>query len=131
MRQYTVYNRCPTPIDLYIGGTKQGTIPTDGNVVKTLGTGAGYFFTDANGGSQNANGTIHAGFYDVSPNSFTMYSEMDDSSGLLLHHFGPKPCQHWSASEAHKSQSALCDFSHKLFPFTSLTSFGNLEQFLL
>jgi len=67
-RQYTVYNKCPTPIDLYIGGAKQGTIPTGGNVVKTLGTGAGYFFTDANG-SQNANGTIHAGFYDVSPNS--------------------------------------------------------------
>jgi len=69
-RQYTVYNKCPTPIDLYIGGTKQGTIPTDGSIVKTLGTGSGYFFTDANGGSQNALGTIHAGFYDVSTNSF-------------------------------------------------------------
>jgi|SRR6266498_2318001 len=68
MRQYTVYNKCPTPIDLYIGGTKQGTIPTDGSIVKTLGTGAGYFFTDANGGSQNGNGTIRAGFYNVSPN---------------------------------------------------------------
>ena len=68
MRQYTVYNQCPTPIDLYIAGSNQGTIPTGGSVVKTLGTGAGYFFTNANGGSENSTGTIRAGFYDVSPN---------------------------------------------------------------
>ena len=66
-RQYTVYNKCPTSIDLYIGGVKDSTIPQNGNVVKTLSTGAGFFYTDANGGSPTAEGTIRAGFYnDVS-----------------------------------------------------------------
>ena len=66
MHQYTVYNKCPTPIDLYIGGEKHGTIPKNGNVVKTFSTSPGYFYTDANGGTRNAQQTIHAGFYDVS-----------------------------------------------------------------
>jgi len=66
VQQYTVYNKCPTPIDLYIGGEKQGTIPKNGNVVKTFTTSPGYFYTDANGGGRNAKRTIHAGFYDVS-----------------------------------------------------------------
>ena len=64
--QYNIYNKCPTAIDLYIAGTNQGTIPTNGNISRTLGTGAGYFFTDANGGSKNAERTIYAGFYEVS-----------------------------------------------------------------
>jgi hypothetical protein len=63
-RQYTVYNKCPSAIDLYIGGVKDSSIPTNGNVVKTLGVGAGFFYTDANGGSPNAVGTIRAGFND-------------------------------------------------------------------
>ena len=67
-RWYTVYNKCPTSIDLYIGGVKDSTIPINGNVVKILGTGAGFFYTNANGGSPNAEGTIRAGFYDVSCN---------------------------------------------------------------
>ena len=66
-RQYTVYNKCPTSIDLYIGGVKDSTIPQNGNVVKTLSTGAAFFYTDANGGSPTAEGTVRAGFYsDVS-----------------------------------------------------------------
>jgi hypothetical protein len=65
-RQYTIFNKCPSPITLYIGGTNNGIIPTNGNVTKTLPTSAGYFFTDANGGSQNANRSIYAGFYNVS-----------------------------------------------------------------
>lgn len=74
-RHYTVYNKCPTAINLYINGTTQGAIPTNGNVVKTLSTGAGYFFTDAYGGGQNGNEAMRAGFYDVSLNLFTMDSE--------------------------------------------------------
>jgi len=50
-RRYTVYNKCPTSIDLYIGGVKDSTIPTNGNVVKILSIGAGFFYTNANGGS--------------------------------------------------------------------------------
>lgn len=63
-RQYNIYNKCPTAIDLYISGTNHGTIPTGGSVSRTLGTSAGYFFTDANGGSKNINRAIYAGFYE-------------------------------------------------------------------
>jgi len=68
-RQYHIYNKCPTPINLYIGGeVKDSTIPLNGSVVKTLGTDPGFFYTDANGGSPNAVGTVRAGFYNVSWN---------------------------------------------------------------
>jgi len=75
---YTVYNKCPTPIDLYIGGEKHGTIPKNGKIVKTFSTGPGYFYTDANGGSKTAKHTIHAGFYDVSGIRCVMDSDVDD-----------------------------------------------------
>jgi len=65
-RQYTIYNKCPTPINLYIAGVKggamDGTIPTNGSVVKSPGTGTTFFFTDANGGKLTGEGTIRAGF---------------------------------------------------------------------
>ena len=78
MRQYTIYNKCPTAIDLYIagakGGAKDSTIPTKGSVVKSLATGPTTFFTDANGGRLTAEGTIRARFYnDVSPSQSYMY----------------------------------------------------------
>ena len=73
MRQYTIYNKCPMPIDLYIagvkGGAKDSTIPTNGKVVKSLGIGTTTFFTNANGGRLTAEGTIRAVFHnDVSRN---------------------------------------------------------------
>ena len=67
-RNYTIYNKCPTPITLYIAGTSYGLIPTNGSLTKELSTSAGYFFTDANGGSQNGKGSTRAGFYTVSWN---------------------------------------------------------------
>jgi hypothetical protein len=76
--QYTVYNKCPTAIDLYIGGVKHGTIPKNGNTVKTFSTPQGYFYTDANGGSRNGKHTIHAGFYDVSGIRCVVDSDVDD-----------------------------------------------------
>jgi hypothetical protein len=110
-RQYNIYNKCPTAIDLYISGTNHGTIPTGGSVSRTLGTSAGYFFTDANGGSKNINRAIYAGFYEVNSDvSLTIDSEVDDSSGLLLHRFGPRACQYRSASEA--QESYCCMFLH-------------------
>jgi len=63
-RQYTVYNNCPTPIDLYVNDTSAATIPTNGNITEILPTDPFHFFTTANGGSQNADGTIYAGFHD-------------------------------------------------------------------
>jgi len=68
-RNYTIYNKCPTPITLYIAGTSYGLIPTNGNLTKQLSTSAGYFFTDANGGSQNGiKRSTSAGFNTVSRN---------------------------------------------------------------
>jgi hypothetical protein len=63
--QYTIYNKCPNSIDLYIAGVRDSTIPTGGNVVKNLDSIAGFFYTTANGGSHDAVGTIRAGFYDM------------------------------------------------------------------
>lgn len=48
------------------------TIATNDSVVKTLNSGAGFFYTNANGGSSTAEGTIRAGFYnDVRDYSYT------------------------------------------------------------
>jgi len=63
-RQYIIFNKCPTAVNLYIGGVLDGSIPSAGNVTKFLSTGAGFFYTDANGGNANGAGTTRAGFFD-------------------------------------------------------------------
>jgi len=67
-RNYTIYNKCPSNITLYIAGTSYGQIMTNGSLTKQLSTSAGYFSTDANGGSRNGQGSIRAGFNTVSWN---------------------------------------------------------------
>ena len=67
-RQYTIYNKCPTSINLYIGGASHGIIPTNGSVSEYLSTDTSYFYTDANGGNENGKDSIRAGFYTVSLN---------------------------------------------------------------
>ena len=129
-RQYTVYNKCPMPIDLYISGAKEGTIPTGGNVVKTLGTGAGYFFTDANGGSQNAYGTIHAGFYDVRPNSLSCSSLKWTIPQDYYYIISDPKHANTGLQVKPKGRNPVCYF-HELFPFTTLTIFVILGQWLL
>ncbi|KAF8960459.1 G-X-X-X-Q-X-W domain-containing protein [Flammula alnicola] len=62
-RQYIVFNKCPSSINLYIGGVLDSNIPSGGNVTKFLGLGAGFFYTDANGGNANGIGTTRAGFF--------------------------------------------------------------------
>ena len=124
MRQYTIYNKCPTPIDLYIvgveGGAKDSTIPTNGKVVKSLDSRTTTFFTNANGGRLSREGTIRAVFRnDVSQNllcyTYIVGRFLLLSSGLLLHSCGPQSCQHRSASEA--QGSGIVTLSHKPFPF--------------
>ncbi|KAF8962504.1 G-X-X-X-Q-X-W domain-containing protein [Flammula alnicola] len=64
-RQYIIYNKCPTAVNLYIGGVLDSSIPQGGNVTKFLGLNAGFFYTDANGGDgPTAVGTTRAGFYE-------------------------------------------------------------------
>ena len=85
--------------NLYIGflkgGVKDSTIPTNGSVVKFLGTGTTTFSTDANGGSLTAEGIIQASFYDdVSRKSVVLHVPWTKfcrfSLGLLLHNL-PTP----------------------------------------
>ena len=56
-------NKCPTSINLYIAGNLDSTLATGASVVKSLGIDAGFFYTDANGGSASGAAT-RAGFYD-------------------------------------------------------------------
>ena len=63
VHQYTVVNKCPTSINLYIAGNLDSTLATGASVTKSLGIDAGFFYTDANGGSASGAAT-RAGFYD-------------------------------------------------------------------
>ncbi|KAF8960448.1 G-X-X-X-Q-X-W domain-containing protein [Flammula alnicola] len=63
-RQYIIYNKCPSSIDLWIAGELDSSIVSGGNVTKFLALGAGFFYTDANGGNANGVGTTRAGFFD-------------------------------------------------------------------
>ena len=48
-RRYTVYNKCPTPINLYIGGRERQHDPDKWERFKDSRTDPGFFYTDANG----------------------------------------------------------------------------------
>jgi len=61
-RNYTVTNKCPTSVNLYIGGILDSTLATGVSTTKNLGVGAGFFYSDANGGSASGPGT-RAGFF--------------------------------------------------------------------
>ena len=61
--QYTVVNKCPTSINLYIAGNLDSNLATGASVTRSLEDGdAGFFYTDANGRSTNGAAT-RAGFY--------------------------------------------------------------------
>ncbi|KAF8157229.1 ricin B lectin domain-containing protein [Crassisporium funariophilum] len=61
-RQYIVRNQCPTSINLYIAGVLDSVVPSQGTTTKFLGLGAGFFYSDVNGGNANGAGTTRAGF---------------------------------------------------------------------
>lgn len=62
-RSYTVINRCPAPINVYIGGSLDTpNLASGGMITRTLGVNAGFFYTDANGGSVDGKAT-RVGFY--------------------------------------------------------------------
>ncbi|KAJ3512324.1 hypothetical protein NLJ89_g3579 [Agrocybe chaxingu] len=62
-RQYIIHNQCPSAVNLYIAGNLEGSIPSRGETTRFLPLGAGFFYTDANGGNANGIGTSRAGFY--------------------------------------------------------------------
>ncbi|KAF8970080.1 G-X-X-X-Q-X-W domain-containing protein [Flammula alnicola] len=63
-RQYTVINKCPSDVNLFIAGALDSSIPAGGSVTRTLPVDAGFFYTDANGGDGNSAGTTRAGFFE-------------------------------------------------------------------
>jgi hypothetical protein len=67
VRQYTIENKCPSPITLYINGTSQGTVAANGGIIQKNfdNNFEGFIYTDANGGNKDGSGTTRAGFYGV------------------------------------------------------------------
>ncbi|KAF8997618.1 G-X-X-X-Q-X-W domain-containing protein [Cyathus striatus] len=61
-RQYTVINSCLAPINFFLAGTFQKILAVNGSVTLDQSDDAGFFYTDANGGSSNGVGTTRAGF---------------------------------------------------------------------
>ncbi|RXW15113.1 hypothetical protein EST38_g10744 [Candolleomyces aberdarensis] len=77
---YTVTNRCPSAIELFIGQTSEGNLATNQSIVKTgLGTSAGFFYTKANGGDDDDGDleAARAGFY-FEPDYWYYYIVRDD-----------------------------------------------------
>lgn len=64
-RPFYIANKCPTSVNLYIGGVLSGTIGKGKSVTKTLPTDSGFFYTDVNAGTPTAEGTSRAGFLGV------------------------------------------------------------------
>ena len=84
---YVVHNNCPAPVNLYIAGELQGTIPWGGSITKQLGVDAGFFYTDANGGSKNGSATKAGFFGEVRTMSIQEDAHRShlSSVGILLH----------------------------------------------
>ncbi|TEB34140.1 G-X-X-X-Q-X-W domain-containing protein [Coprinellus micaceus] len=78
---YRVHNNCPTTIELFIAGQSQGSLTKGAVTVKTgLGTAAGFFYTNANGGVTNGNVlAARAGFF-FEPNYWYYYLVRDQNS---------------------------------------------------
>ena len=63
-RIFTIRNRCPQSITLYINGQTQGLLAMNGFMNQTFeDSWSGLIYTDANGGNANGAGTTKAGFY--------------------------------------------------------------------
>jgi len=88
--QYTVINRCPNAINLYIGGILQSNLASKGSTTLSLGPIAGFFFTDANNGTAATGSATRAGFFgdaNVSRCNITCVCSLLDrnSDQVLLH----------------------------------------------
>ena len=63
-RDYTIKNKCPIAVDLYINGRSEGIIARNGEVHKSLAEDwSGLIYTTSNGGRTNGKRATMAGFY--------------------------------------------------------------------
>ncbi|KAF8914422.1 hypothetical protein CPB84DRAFT_1721400 [Gymnopilus junonius] len=69
VRQYTVVNKCPASIDLYIAGVYDATLTTGASTTTTAGVDAGFFYTTANGGDTTGDAT-RAGFFGTNDGAY-------------------------------------------------------------
>lgn len=77
-RMYVVHNTCPGPINLFIGGQLDtAALPTRHAVSRVANVDAGFWYTDANGGRYNGEGTVRAGFWVVSCIIFQRFNIVD------------------------------------------------------
>ncbi|KAF9466905.1 G-X-X-X-Q-X-W domain-containing protein [Collybia nuda] len=70
-RVFTITNRCPLPVTLYVSGGRQGTLNADGGTTQREfpEDWSGYIYTDANGGNgEKSERVARAGFY--GPNDY-------------------------------------------------------------
>lgn len=97
------------PIKLYIGGVKDSTIPTNGNVVKILGPNPGFFYTDANHDgavSPTGEGTTRAGFHDdyyymvADPHTVNTGMQIKPSGAPSNNFCGPIECDSVGCAQA-------------------------------
>jgi len=63
-RIFTIRNRCPQSITVYINGQTQGLLAMNDFKNRTFeDSWSGLIYTDSNGGNANGAGTTRAGFY--------------------------------------------------------------------
>lgn len=65
-RVFTISNRCPLPVTLYVSGGRQGILNSDGGTTQREfpEDWSGYIYTDANGGDGEKSVRVaRAGFY--------------------------------------------------------------------
>ena len=104
--KYTVVNKCPQTIDLYIAGKDVAKIATGHDFTTTLGPNPGFFYTDVNGGNKNGAATRAGFFTDVRyttlaiPKLILKIREVC----VLLHRQGCRPLQHRSQDRRKRIQ---------------------------
>ncbi|CAA7260702.1 unnamed protein product [Cyclocybe aegerita] len=84
-RRYTIRNRCPESIKLYISGKSHGIVPSGHVVTKVLADNwSGLIYTSSNGGNPNGVGTTRAGFFGLTGYYYVVRDEEHFNTGVTI-----------------------------------------------
>ncbi|KIM45540.1 carbohydrate-binding module family 13 protein [Hebeloma cylindrosporum] len=84
-RDYTIKNKCPAAIDLYINGRSEGTIARNAQVHKSFAEDwSGLIYTTANGGRTNGKRTTMAGFYGAADYYYIVNDPKNHTVGVRI-----------------------------------------------